>query len=108
MERRRKSPARMAQGRLNVEGNMAKIERLSLPNIEALIEDGEITLGVIEPVGCVAIANDGHNALAMLKRRTGESLASLMLRLDAAIELANNQAIYTDEVNAPSPTSKRR
>ena len=100
----------MAQGRLNssAHDNMAKIDGLSLPNIEELIEDGEITIGVIVPVGCVAIANDGHNSLAMLKRRPSESLASLLLRLDAAIELATGNDVFTDEINAASSTSKRR
>jgi len=110
MERRRKSPTRMAQSRLNspTNDNMAQIDGLSLPNIEALIEDGEITIGVIVPVGCVAIANDGHNSLAMLKRRPSESLANLMLRLDAAIELATEHDVFTDEINTVSPTPKRR
>jgi len=33
----------------------------SLPNIEQLIDgDGQITIGAIHPLRCVAIANDGH------------------------------------------------
>jgi hypothetical protein len=107
MEHRRKPPARTARSRLNTD-NLAKVADLCLPNIEALIEDGEITLGVIRPVGCVAIANDGHNALAMLKRRPGENLADLLLRLDSAIELAIEHEKFTDEINTPSPGSKRR
>lgn len=82
---------------------MASIEGLHLPNIECLIdEDGQITIGMLEPVGCVAIANDEHNAMAMLRRRDGESLADLMLRLDAAIETATEEGIYTDEINPPA------
>lgn len=72
---------------------------MHLPNIESLIEDGEITVGVILPVGCVAIANDGHNALAMLKRRNGETLQKLLIRLDQAIAKAENEGEYTDEIN---------
>jgi len=72
---------------------------MHLPNIESLIEDGEITVGVIRPVGCVAIANDGHNALAMLKRRNGETLQQLLIRLDQAIAKAEDGGEYTDEIN---------
>ena len=72
---------------------------MHLPNIESLIEFGEITVGVIRPIGCVAIANDGHNALAMLKRRNGETLQQLLIRLDQAIAKAENEGEYTDEVN---------
>jgi len=46
-----------------------------LPHIAELIIDGEITVGTLVPVGCVAIAINGHNALAMLTRREGETLA---------------------------------
>lgn len=73
---------------------------MHLPNIESLIEFGEITVGVIRPVGCVAIANDGHNALAMLKRQNGETLQQLLIRLDDAIAKAENDGEYTDEINA--------
>ena len=73
---------------------------MHLPNIESLIEFGEITVGVIRPIGCVAIANDGHNALAMLKRRNGETLQQLLIRLDQAIAKAEDSGEYTDEINA--------
>ncbi len=47
-----------------------------MKNIEALIDDGgEITIGSIGPIACAATAADGHNALAMLVRRDGETLA---------------------------------
>jgi hypothetical protein len=75
-----------------------------LPNIEALIDgEGQITIGAIYPIRCVAIANDDHNSLAMLVRRNGETLAQLLIRLDAAIALAYNEDKFTDEVNAPTP-----
>lgn len=70
-----------------------------LPNIESLIEFGEITVGVVRPVGCVAVANDGHGTLAMLKRRQGETLQQLLIRLDQAIAKAEDGE-YTDEINA--------
>jgi hypothetical protein len=49
----------------------------------------------------VAVATDGHNTLAMLKRRPGETLTQLLTRLDQAIERAWMEEIYTDEINPP-------
>ena len=72
----------------------------SLPNIAELITYGDITLGVLRPIGCVATATDGHNCLAMLVRRRGENLAQFLIRLDQAIDKAVNEDIYTDEINA--------
>lgn len=75
-----------------------------LPNIEELIDgEGQITIGAIHPLACVAIANDGHNSLAMLVRRAGETLPQLLIRLDAAIAKAHNEDIFTDEVNLSMP-----
>lgn len=71
---------------------------MHLPNIESLIEFGEITVGVIRPVGCVAVASDGHNTLAMLRRRNGETLQQLLIRLDQAVAKAEDGE-YTDEIN---------
>lgn len=73
---------------------------MKLDNIAALIDnDGQITVGQIRPVGCVAVANDESNTLAMLKRRPGETLTALLLRLDQAIERALEHEEYLDEVN---------
>ena len=79
-----------------------------LPHIAALIIDGEITVGTLVPVGCVAIATDGHNTLAMLKRREGETLAQLLTRLDLAIGKAFTEDVFTDEINTPLRNSHRR
>lgn len=73
-----------------------------LSNIAELIRHGQITLGVIRPMGCVAIANDAHQSLAMLVHRKGESLPQLLERLDLAVGKALNDEIYTDEINNPS------
>ena len=78
-----------------------------LPHIAELIADGEITVGMLNPVGCVAVATDGHNSLAMLKRRSGETLAQLLTRLDQAIERAWTEEIYTDEINPPVSSTSR-
>jgi hypothetical protein len=81
---------------------------LHLPNVAALIEDGEITIGVLDPVGCVATASDGHNCLAKLVRRKGENLAQLLTRLDLTIAKAYTEDIFTDEIKPPQTNSKRR
>lgn len=87
---------------------MASTDKSLFPHIEALIADGEITVGIMYPVGSVAVATDGHNSLAMLRRRPGESLMDLLQRLDAAIKNAVEQDIYTDEINSPAPGKRTR
>ena len=71
----------------------------SLSNIAELIEDGEITIGMLRPVGCVATAADEDCTYAMLVRRRGESLFQLLARLDQAIDKALTVGIFTDEIN---------
>ncbi len=74
-----------------------------MKNIEPLIEDGgEITVGAIGGVECAATAADGHNALAMLVRRDGETLNALLRRLDRAIARYYDTGETTDEINPPS------
>ena len=74
-----------------------------MKNIEALIEDGgEITVGATGGVECAATAADGHNALAMLVRRDGETLSALLRRLDRAIARYYDTGETTDEINPPS------
>jgi ABC-type Zn2+ transport system substrate-binding protein/surface adhesin len=79
-----------------------------LPHLADLIEDGEITVGTLDPIGGVATAVDGSNCLAMLVRRDGESLMQLLQRLDLAVALAFTEDIFTDEVNPPVRTSRSR
>ncbi len=101
MEHRRQPATRHRTRRLDTKAvakNSAVIPA-SLPNIAELITYGEITIGVLRPVGCVATATDGHNCLAMLVRRRGETLAQLLARLDQAIDKALTEDIYTDEIN---------
>jgi hypothetical protein len=62
---------------------------MSLRNIENLIIYGDITLGVLRPVGCVATAAGEVNCLAMLVRRRGETLAQFLMCLDQAIDKIN-------------------
>jgi len=75
------------------------VSALSLPNIAQLIEDGEITIGMLRPVGCVATAADDDCNYAMLVRRRGESFFQLLTRLDQAIDKALTLGIFTDEIN---------
>lgn len=74
-----------------------------MKNIEALIDDGgDITLGPVGPIECAATAADGHNAIAMLVRRDGETLIALLKRLDRAIARFYETGETTDEINPPS------
>jgi hypothetical protein len=61
--------------------------------------EGDVTLGRVGPIRCVAAASDRHNALAMLVRRRGESLEELLTRLDEAVRLAVEEDVFSDEVN---------
>jgi hypothetical protein len=70
-----------------------------LPNLASFIEDGEVTIGIVDPVGCIATAADQHASIAMLVRRKNETLTELLTRLDYAVGLALTEDIFTDEVN---------
>ena len=71
----------------------------SLPHLEELMQHGQITLGNVRPVGCVAVAHDGRQTVAMLLRREGETVTQLFTRLDLAIAKALTEGTCTDEVN---------
>jgi len=68
------------------------------------LKHGQITVGNVRPVGCVAVAHDGRQTVSMLRRREEESVTELLARLDLAIAKAINEGIRTDEVN---PLSQR-
>lgn len=113
MESRRQPAAHERNRSLKHNAGVSDSANAGLPHIAELIADGEITVGILNPVGCVAVATDGHNSLAMLKRRPGETLTQLLTRLDQAIERAWTEEIYTDEINPPAShtfraSSKRR
>jgi hypothetical protein len=111
LEPRDKHRTRNKSGRLNKKaiGKGSASSPLYLPNIAELIEVGQITVGVVRPVWSIAAtAHDGHNTLAMLVRRKGETLAELLTRLDLAIAKAQTEGIFTDEINTPSINSKNR
>ena len=71
----------------------------SLPYIGELMKHGQITLGNVHPVGCVAVAHDGRQTISMLLRREGETVTQLLTRLDLAIAKALTEGTRTDEVN---------
>jgi hypothetical protein len=102
LERRGKSEASETRGSVNEEPTSNPLAS-SLPElsyIEETIARGAITIGVIPPLKeSVAIAHEGKNTLAMLKRRRGESLAELLSRLNIAIARAHTEDIFTDEIN---------
>jgi transposase len=84
-----------------MEAHHSPIATEAVERIAALyrIEDDEITIGVLRPIGCVATACNEDSTLAMLVRRKGENLLQLLTRLDQAIAKAYNEDVYTDEIN---------
>lgn len=103
MESRRKRKGRKLNRSIDnrVVANNSGVVSSYLPNIADLISYGHITVGVLHPTGCVAIAHDGDHTLAMLLRRPDESLAQLLARLDQAIDKAIIDDTCTDEINSP-------
>lgn len=104
MENRRQRHAANATRNVNhnADAKGPAVVSVDFPNLGRLIAHGQITLGVIRPMGCVAVAHDGHNSLAMLQRRRGETLIQLLTRLESAVDKALTEDVFTDEIN---PTS---
>ena len=98
MESRRQRAARTCSVKNKAKTDSSAVG-LSLPNIAELIEDGDITIGRLRPIGCVATAADEDCTYAMLVRRRGESLLQFLVRLDQAIDKALTLGIFTDEIN---------
>lgn len=109
MERRRKHTNRDTRGGLSEDAirKDSAGSPLELPYITELIEEGQITIGVIRPVGAsVAVANDGESTLAMLVRRDGETLSQLLKRLELAIARARTEDVFIDEINSPTDSKR--
>ncbi|MBS0422778.1 MAG: hypothetical protein JSR66_34040 [Proteobacteria bacterium] len=75
---------------------------------------GQITLGRVAPLDGVALAGNGKDLYAALRRRPDESIEALLQRLDQAIDVAQRSGTHINEINngryvlkAPS-TRKRR
>jgi hypothetical protein len=73
---------------------------MAYPNIEAILEEGgDITVGHVGPIDCVASARTSYDCPVTLMRREGESFVALLRRLDRAIAKAWEQETTIDEVN---------
>ena len=99
--RRGSAPSRIASSA--VVGDSA-----ALPNIATVIDHGgQVSLGALHPLPCVAIANVDYGCLAMLQRRPAESVAQLLSRLDQAIATALATNVMVDEINPAAHSRKR-
>ena len=102
MERRRKPGPSVTISRLDAtEYDKSPFAISMYPNIDAFTEPVQIVVGYIEPVGAVAIATEGRQPIAMLRRRKDETFKQLLARLDTAIASATIDDVYVDEVNVP-------
>ena len=101
MEPDRKRVARRHTRGVEGNGQHATLAASSLSQIAELIQYGDITIGQLHQIGCVATASDEDRTLAMLVRRKGETLLQLLQRLDQAIQKAQEEDIFTDEINPP-------
>ena len=73
---------------------------MAYPNIEAILQEGgDITVGRVGPIDCVASASTSVDCPVMLVRREGESFVALLRRLDRSIAKAWEQEVNIDEVN---------
>ena len=73
---------------------------MSYPNIEAILDEGgDISMGRVGPIDCVASATTSYDCPVMLVRREGESFVALLRRLDRSIGKAWANETTIDEVN---------
>ena len=73
---------------------------MSYPNIEAILDEGgDISVGRVGPIDCVASATTSYDCPVMLVRREGESFVALLRRLDRSIGKAWANETTIDEVN---------
>jgi hypothetical protein len=78
-----------------------------LVNIQAVIDGGgQIMVGTVAPIRGAAVAHDGRQTLAMLRRRPNEAIPDLLRRLDLAIAAGKATGSRVDEIN--NATSDRR
>jgi len=102
MERSRKTTARVTKSRLDLPEYFTSPFAISMyPHIDEFTEHGQIVIGNMDPVGPVAIAAEGPDTIAMLRRGKDETFKQLLARLDLAIESATIDHVYVDEVNTP-------
>src|SRR5271165_508108 len=100
MERSRKTGDRVTKSRIELPEYFNSPFAITMyPHIDEFTERGQIVIGYMEPVGPVAIAADGRDTIAMLRRGKDETFKQLLARLDMAIESATMDHVYVDEVN---------
>lgn len=99
---------------LEVSDSMSDEKRAKWTHIDALMKaGGQITLGRVAPLDGIALAGDGKDLYAALRRRSDESVDELLQRLDRVIDLAK-KGTHTNEINdgryvlKPPSTRKRR
>jgi len=79
----------------------------ALAHIQAVIDGGgQIMVGTVAPIKGAAVAHDGKQTLAMLRRRPREAIPDLLIRLDAAIAAAQASGSRIDEINTPSSNKR--
>ena len=112
MERRRHAARRTAPGSVasiatHATGAATSAVSLTLVHIQAVIEGGgQIMLGTVAPIKGAAVAHDGTQTLAMLRRRLHEPIPALLARLDAAIAAAQSSGSRIDEINTASSNTR--
>jgi len=80
---------------------------LALAHIQAIIDGGgQIMVGTVAPIKDAAVAHDGKQTLAMLRRRPHEPIPVLLARLDAAIAAAQSTGSRVDEINTASSAKR--
>jgi hypothetical protein len=74
-----------------------------LAQLTAIVDGGgQFMIGTIKPVDGAAVAHDGKQTLAMLRRQPNETLEALLARLDHAVAVARHRGVRVDEINDPS------
>lgn len=63
-------------------------------------------LGTVAPIQGAAVAHDGKQTLAMLRRRPHEPIPDLLARLDAAIADAQSAGSRVDEINTAASDTR--
>ncbi len=80
---------------------------MALAHIQADTDAGQqIMIGTLAPIKGAAVAHDGKQTLAMLRRRPREAIYELLTRLDAAIATAQASGYRVDEINTPSSDTR--
>jgi hypothetical protein len=82
MEPDRKRVARRHTRGVEGNGQHATLTASSLSQIAELIQYGDITIGQLHQIGCVATASDEDRTLAMLVRRKGGKTVFMTLTND--------------------------